>query len=119
MIKNSQGIEVLANELLEQQQQESRKPKAFCEQILTAAASLFPTKLALKTSSDGANYYIYEFLSLVHFTSLLKQHLLKFAHKIQAATHAHHAIRAGAFNSSLISLPQILHRNSIRPNQLR
>ena len=30
MIKNSQGIEVLANELLEQQQQASRKPKAHC-----------------------------------------------------------------------------------------
>ena len=48
MIKNSQGIEVLANELLEQQQQESRKSKAHREQILTAAASLFPTKLALR-----------------------------------------------------------------------
>ena len=62
MIKNSQGIEVLANELLEQQQQASRKPKAFCEQILTAAASLFPTKLVLKTSLDVGNFYHYEFL---------------------------------------------------------
>ena len=62
MIKNSQGIEVLANELPEQQQQVSRKPKAFCEQILTAAASLFPTKLALKISPDVGNFYHYEFL---------------------------------------------------------
>ena len=30
MIKNSQGIEVLANELPEQQQQASQKPKAHC-----------------------------------------------------------------------------------------
>ena len=63
MIKNSQGIEVLANELLEQQQQASRKPKALCDQIMTAAASLFPTKLALKTSPDAGNFIITNFLN--------------------------------------------------------
>ena len=57
--------------MLEQQQQVSRKPKAICEQILTAAASLFPTKLALKTSAYYAvSPFIGTALSLVIFREL-------------------------------------------------
>ena len=51
-------IWILANELLEQQKQVSRKPKAFCEQILTAASLLFPTKLAKEIHLSGRMLYL-------------------------------------------------------------
>ena len=49
---------------------------------------------------------------------MLKQHLLKLAHKIQAAAHADNSLSTCTINRKLIRLRQICNRNRIGTHQL-